>query len=295
MRSGGFRGGIYSIIAYDPVSNAWGVAAAGRLLALGSLVPWVQAGAGAVVTQGWPNSDAGRMALGLLADGMSAAGVIERLSGGDRGRWYRQFAVIDRFGKVAAYTGQECYPWKGHIAGQHFSCQATGVAGRKILDDMAAVYVGSSGPLADRLVAALRAAASAMGERQSQQAAAIVVAREHAGYRGIGDREVDLRVDDHPRPCEELARLLDLQRLYYPQPGAIQKTQATPELIRPLQQALAQMGFYTGPVDGCLSASTRAALTAFCEAENLEARLFPDDMIDPVVVERASYLAGSRP
>jgi uncharacterized Ntn-hydrolase superfamily protein len=203
----------FSIVARDPEAESWGVAVQSRFLACGSLVPWAKAGAGCVATQAFANARYGPAGLAMLERGLDAQAVVAALVGDDDGRDVRQVGVVDRTGTAAAFTGGECLPWAGHLVGSGFSCQGNMLAGPEVIAAMARSFEqGNGSTLAERLVAALEAGQAAGGDVRGQQSAAIVVVREGGGFLGLGDRAVDLRVDDHATPIAELSRLLALHR-----------------------------------------------------------------------------------
>ncbi|ADQ14181.1 DUF1028 domain-containing protein [Halanaerobium hydrogeniformans] len=204
----------FSIIAYDPESKEHGVAVQSKFLAVGSMVPWARAKVGAVATQAWGNPSFGPKALDLLEKGKSPEEVIEILKASDPGIDYRQFAVIDAKGRTAAYTGSECSDWAGEITGKNYSVQGNVLVNEKTLQAMADSFENSRGALAERLVKSLRAGQFAGGDKRGRQAAALFVVKEGGGIGGFDDRYIDLRVDDHPQPIEELSRLL---KLFYEQ------------------------------------------------------------------------------
>lgn len=206
----------FSVVAYDPATESWGVAVQSRFLAVGSIVPWAQAGVGAVATQALVNPRFGPLALAMLHQGLSAEEVVGGLVGGDPGRETRQVGVIDRHGQAAAFTGTQCFPWAGHVVGPHFCCQGNILAAEEVVAVMAeAMRRQSDQPFVDRLMAALQAGQAAGGDSRGQQAAALLVVRAGAGFGGYSDRAVDLRVDDHPAPVTELVRLVGLHREMY--------------------------------------------------------------------------------
>ncbi|MCC3144538.1 DUF1028 domain-containing protein [Halanaerobium sp. Z-7514] len=204
----------FSIIAYDPVSEELGVAVQSKFLAVGSMVPWARAGVGAVATQAWGNTSFGPRALDLLEKGKSPQEAVNILIEADQGAEFRQLAVINAEGKAAAYTGSNCSDWAGEIIAENYSVQGNILVNEKTLQAMADSFENSKGPLADRLVKSLRAGQFAGGDKRGRQAAALFVVKEGRGIGGFDDRYIDLRVDDHPRPIEELARLL---KLFYQQ------------------------------------------------------------------------------
>lgn len=203
----------FSITAHDPQTQSWAVAVASRFLACGSLVPWARAGAGCVATQAIANSGYGPAGLAMLERGLDAEAAIAALIAADDGRDVRQVGVVDGQGRAAAFTGEHCVPWAGHLVGAGFSCQGNMLGDAEVLAAMARSFEGNRDePLPERVVAALEAAQAAGGDVRGQQSAALVVVRAGAGFLGLSDRAVDLRVDDHPMPIRELARLLALHR-----------------------------------------------------------------------------------
>ncbi|MGF1583393.1 MAG: DUF1028 domain-containing protein [Gemmataceae bacterium] len=198
----------FSIVAYDPQRKEWGVGVASRVLAVGAVVPFAKAGVGAVATQSFANTTYGPEGLALLAKGKSTEEVIEILTKKDKARAYRQVGMIDANGNSANYTGSKCKEYAGAKKGKNYSCQGNLLAGKKVIDDMAAAFEKAEGRLAFRIMAALEAAEKAGGDKRGKQSAAILVVRAKGGYGGLNDRYVDLRVDDHEAPVQELMRLL---------------------------------------------------------------------------------------
>lgn len=200
----------FSIVAYDPDNEEWGVAVASKFLAVGSMVPWARAGVGAVATQAWGNPNYGPDGLDLLEEGKTPDEVIEILTEADPRGEFRQLGIIDKDGNTASFTGDQCLDWAGSKEGKNYSVQGNILAGREVVDSMADVFKNSEGPLADRLIAALEAGQEAGGDKRGRQAAALFVVKENAGINGLDDRYIDLRVDDHQTPIQELKRLLQL-------------------------------------------------------------------------------------
>jgi uncharacterized Ntn-hydrolase superfamily protein len=175
----------------------------------------VTAGVGAVATQAAGVAAYGRQALQELADGATPEEALVRVLAGDEGRETRQLGVVTADGRAAAFTGRECLDWAGHRIGAGFAVQGNILAGEAVVREMARAYEEMVGPLVRRLVAALVAGQAAGGDRRGQQSAAVVVERLGAGVssrEGI-DRICDLRVEDHPEPIAELARLVDMWAL----------------------------------------------------------------------------------
>jgi uncharacterized Ntn-hydrolase superfamily protein len=201
----------FSVVGYDPEKKEWGIAVASRVLAVGSIVPWAEANAGAVATQSFANVTYGPRGLKLLADGKSAQEVIGALTGDDQMRAQRQVGIVDSKGESATFTGNQCRAWAGGRSGKYFACQGNILAGPEVVDEMAKAFEGAKGPLAWRLFNALEAGDKAGGDKRGKQSAAIFVVREKGGYAGMNDRMIDLRVDDHKEPVEELGRILSLR------------------------------------------------------------------------------------
>lgn len=267
----------YSIVAFDRDASEWGVAVQSKFPAIGAVTPWAEAGAGAVATQSWIEVSYGRDGLRLLRDGFSAAEALERLLARDDGRDRRQVGIVDRDGRVATFTGRACAGWAGERVGDGYAAQGNLLVSAATLAALAQEFEASAArPLSERLVLALAAAQAAGGDRRGQQAAALRVVREGAGY-GASGIVVDLRVDDHPRPIEELARLHRLHVLHFGETPAAQWVPASAELVERVRGRLAQLGF-DGP-DLC------GALEEWAGYENVEARLHGVEVFDPVLLD----------
>ncbi len=201
----------FSIVAFDPERKEWGVAVASKYLAVGNAVPFAKANVGAVATQALVNVAHGPNGLELLAKGMSAEETLKALSESDKGIERRQLGLVDAKGKAVAFTGKGCTAYAGHKTGEHYACQGNILAGEAVINDMAKAFEESKGSLAWRMMAALEAADKAGGDKRGKQSAAILVVRDKAGPNGVGDRYIDLRVDDHKEPIPELAHILSLR------------------------------------------------------------------------------------
>jgi uncharacterized Ntn-hydrolase superfamily protein len=205
------RQGTYSIVARDPGSGEVGVAVQSHWFSVGSVVSWARAGVGAVATQSIGEPSYGPKALELLADGVDPADALARLVAADERSRFRQVAVVDAGGRVAVHTGDGCIAYAGHVVGDGYSVQANMMASTDVWPAMARGFEAAEGPLARRLIAALRAAEGAGGDVRGRQSAAIVVApRDGESWR----LRVDLRVEDHAEPLDELERVLDLADAY---------------------------------------------------------------------------------
>jgi uncharacterized Ntn-hydrolase superfamily protein len=202
--------GTFSIVAYDAEAEEWGVAVASRVLAVGYVVPWAKAGVGAIATQAYANLDYGIEGLTLLEGGLPAEEVLARLREADAESERRQVAVIDAAGNVAVFTGADTLPWSGNRSGPGYSVQGNILTGEDVLTEMERAYLATEGPLARRLVEALKAGEAAGGDSRGKESAALLVVRAGGGYQGKTDRFVDVRVDDHAEPVTELERVYGL-------------------------------------------------------------------------------------
>jgi uncharacterized Ntn-hydrolase superfamily protein len=205
------RHGTYSIVALDPATGELGAAVQSHWFSVGSLCTWARPGTGAVATQSVVEPAFGPHALDRIQDGASAQEALTELIGADPLGAVRQVAVVDAEGGVAVHTGTQCIPCAGDATGAHWSCQANMMARDTVPQVMSAAFEHAEGDLADRLLAALRAAEGVGGDvRGRQSAALLVVPAEGEPWQ----TRVDLRVEDHRDPIEEIARLLGLQRAY---------------------------------------------------------------------------------
>ncbi len=198
----------YSIVAWDEETGDLGVAVQSRTVAVGAVVPFARAGVGAVATQAVTNVNLGVSGLNRLGEGTEPKEALETILADDPGREERQVGLIDASGSAAAYTGSKCPDWAGHVVGEGYAVQGSMLVSELTLRGMVEAYLGSDGSLAYRLLRGLEEGQKAGGDRRGQQSAAVVVVREEGGPHGIGDRLVDLRVDDSPEPVRELSRIL---------------------------------------------------------------------------------------
>src|SRR5579872_7122013 len=275
----------FSIVARDPQTGELGIAVQSKFLAVGAVVPWAKAGVGAIATQSWANTSYGSHGLTLLAEGLSASETLTRLIGDDDGRASRQVGIVAMTGEPVTYTGDECYPWAGGLVGEHYASQGNILVGQETVQAMAHTFEQTPGYLCDRLVAALAAGQAAGGDSRGKQSAALLVVREGGGYGGFNDRFIDLRVDDHPEPIDELRRILALHKLYLfpPDPNDILPVDET--IARQLQTLLTATGDYSGNITGSYDDITRTAFRGFIGRENLEERWFEDARVDRVVLD----------
>jgi uncharacterized Ntn-hydrolase superfamily protein len=239
---------------------------------VGSVVPWAEPGVGAIATQSYANPRYGPDGLALLREGLSAEEAVERLTAADEGRAERQVGIVDNQGRAATYTGSECHDWAGGRTGLGYAAQGNILVGEETVGALATTFEATAHlPLVQRLLECLVAAQAAGGDRRGQQSASLLVVERDGGYAGLSDVLVDLRVDDHERPIEELRRIYALHdRLF----GASPREDWLPldgELRTEVHERLERLGYET--------------LDAWAGVENLEERVDGDDAIDPVVLE----------
>jgi uncharacterized Ntn-hydrolase superfamily protein len=267
----------YSIVACDLDHGQWGVATQSKFLAVGSVVPWAEPHVGAIATQSYANPRYGPDGLALLREGLSAEGVVARLTDGDEGRAQRQVGVVDAQGGAASYTGDECLSWAGGRTGPGYAAQGNILVSAETVDALAETFEATAGePLPVRLLDCLDAAQTAGGDSRGQQSAALLVVEKDSGYANLSDVLVDLRVDDHGRPLEELRRIYRLHNALFGEMPREEWLTVDDDLAAELHRRLAALGY-----DGDLA----VALRAWAGKENLEERVDGIGQIDPVVLE----------
>ncbi len=204
----------YSIVARDPVTGEMGVAVQSHYFSVGPIVPWAEAGIGAVATQSLVLVDYGPNGLALMKQGMTARGALDSLVRADAHNEGRQVAMVDAKGNVAAYTGKTCIPFAGDKGGVQYSCQANLMANDRVWPEMSAAFEKATGDLAERMMQALEAGQKAGGDIRGMQSAAILIVKAQSTGKPWADRVMDLRVEDSPQPLRELRRLIKLRRAY---------------------------------------------------------------------------------
>ena len=204
----------FSIVARDPATGELGVAVQSRWFSVGPIVPWIEAGVGAVATQSFVDPSYGKLGLDLMRAGKSAPDALKALVAGDAARDVRQVAMIDAQGHVAAHTGAKDIQAAGHHIGVNYSVQANLMLNESIWPAMSRAFESAKGDLADRMLAALDAAQAAGGDIRGRQSAALIVVSGKPTGKPWIDRTFDLRVDDSQEPLKELRRLVVLQRAY---------------------------------------------------------------------------------
>lgn len=204
----------FSIVARDPATGQLGVAVQSHWFSVGTMVPWVEAGIGAVATQSFVDPSYGKLGLELMRGGRSAPDALAALLAKDESREVRQVAMIDAQGRVAVHTGTKNIAAAGHVVGTNYSVQANMMLNERIWPAMAKAFENTKGDLADRMLAALDAAQAAGGDVRGKQSAALVVVTGKPTGNAWTDRIFDLRVDDSAEPLKELRRLVTLQHAY---------------------------------------------------------------------------------
>jgi len=204
----------FSIVARDATTGELGVAVQSHWFSVGSVVPWAEAGVGAVATQSFVEPSYGPKGLALMKQGFAPKAALAQLLAADAQRDVRQIAFVDAKGRVAVHTGAKCIPGAGQHVGDGYTTEANLMLTNEVPDAMAKAFEAAKGPLAERMLAALNAAQGVGGDARGRQSAAILVVRGSASDKPWTDRIVDLRIEDHPEPLKEMSRLLTLHRAY---------------------------------------------------------------------------------
>ena len=277
----------FSIVARSADGQSWGVAVASKFLAVGSAVPAAVAGVGAIATQADANVAYKGQALAHLDDGATASVALQRLLEDDDGRDHRQVGIVDVDGGAASHTGHACLEWAGSVTGDGYAIQGNILTGPEVVEAMESAWLASSpdAPLARRLLEALSAGDAAGGDLRGRQSAALLVVEDGAGYGGLDDIAVDLRVDDAASfggtPIRELARLLDLNDLYLTASTEDEKVPVTPELEAELEELARAAG--------------ARDFAAWVGTENYEMRVATDGTwIDARILEIIRATAGDQ-
>lgn len=303
----------FSIVAVDPENGDVGVAVQSKFPNVRPVVPWAEAGVGAVATQSFANVSYGPRGLSLLRNGATAEEALTILTKTDEGLHSRQAGIVDAKGNAASWTGNECFDWAGGYAGKNFggkgvlvtgsgyAVQGNILVGRETVEAMAQTFERTRGSLADRLVAALVAGGKAGGDRRGEQSAALLVKRKGAGYDETSDDYIDISIYDHPTPLKELERLYGLHKLFFFRSDPSNLLSIDKAICTELQTILSTEAykgflFYDGPVNGVFDDKTRKALQDFMGWENYDVRIREDDKIDSEVLQdiRKNYEAWTR-
>lgn len=282
----------FSIAAYDPNSQAFGVAVASKFLAVASVVSWARADAGAVATQALGKVSFGPDGLSMMAAGKSAQETLAALLATDPQRDHRQVGIVDRHGGAAAHSGTSCFDWKGHRVGEGFTCQGNILTGPETTAAMADAFAAAKGELADRLLAALLAGDEAGGDKRGKQSAGLLVVKANGGYGGDNDRYLDLRVDDDPEPVTRLRSLVATHHLFFGAVNPEDQLIINADIARELQAIMRTGGYRQAEPDGVWDDESIRAFWALVGNENLEERWHIE--INPNSIDRIAleYLRG---
>jgi len=263
----------FSIVACDLDEPAWGVAVASKFPAVGAVVPYAQASAGAVATQSFANTSFGPRGLEMMGAGKSAEATLAELLKDDEEREQRQVGLVDASGQAATFTGYECFEWAGGLTGPGYAIQGNILSGEQVVHAMQRTFLETKGNLPSRLHAALLAGDRAGGDRRGRQSAAIYVVKPGGGYGGYIDRWIDYRVDDHEDPVPKLGELLELHELYFGKSDEKDRVPLEGETLQELQEILVRLDYMNGKADGTYDEIAKAALRAFTGNENFEERI----------------------
>lgn len=259
----------FSIVACDLKEKTWGVAVASKFPAVGAVVPWAQADAGAVATQSFANTSFGPLGLQMMAAGISADEALAKLLMDDSDRELRQVGLVDAKGHAATFTGSGCFPWAGGVTGKGYAIQGNILANAKVVPAMEKKFLASKGDLPSRLYAALLAGDRAGGDKRGRQSAAIYVVKPNGGYGGFVDRWMDYRVDDHEDPVPHLGELIELHRLYFDKSLESERVLLKGKSLEQITAILKQEGYLKKNV------TFQDAYNAFIGNENFEERADP--------------------
>jgi uncharacterized Ntn-hydrolase superfamily protein len=273
----------YSILGWEATNGDLGVAVQSKFPGVGSLVPYGEAEVGAVATQGFGNPRHGSAGLTLLKCGATPQQAVDVLLNDDDHGHKRQFALVDRSGRVAAYTGADLHTWDGWAGssvGRHCVALGNGLASGDVVDQMVKTFEGSRACLAERLMAALESGQRAGGDIRGQQSAALLVLRRNGGYGSLDDRHVVISIYDHDQPIDELVRCYALHRLSYFPSERSKLVPIGPELALELKGFMAAIGFYEGEPDDNWDSAAQRRWELFLGSENYDNRINNGGMLD---------------
>jgi uncharacterized Ntn-hydrolase superfamily protein len=205
----------YSIVARDAKTGEMAVGVQSHWFSVGTVVPWAKAGVGAIATQSFVNTEYGQSGIPLLAKGVSPEEVFETIAQKDEGKAFRQVGIIDADGNTFAHTGERNIKFADHITGENYSVQANMMKNEKVVPAMAKAFEEYADlPLAERVINVLKAAQNAGGDIRGKQSAALIVVSGERNEKEDQPHQIDLRVDDHQDPVQELSRLLQVKHGY---------------------------------------------------------------------------------
>ncbi len=295
----------YSIVAFDSVSSDLGVAVQSKFPNVGGIVPWARAGVGAVATQSLSNTAYGELGLELLSRGASAEEALRIIMRTDTMLGDRQVGMVDARGNSATFTGVNTFDWAGGrtggqaggrpgakgevITGRTYAAQANIMVSDQTVKNLAVTFERSTGNLAERLIAALKAGQAGGGDKRGMQSAALLVVRKNAGYLGANDRYIDIRVYDAVDPIAELERLYAIHKLHFFTSEPADLVVITPEIVRQLEPILlrepaGQSQKWLPRAQGTANQAFLEALRNFMYWENYDVRVRMDGRIDRVVL-----------
>lgn len=273
----------FSIVGFDEKTGELGVAVASKFLAVGAVVPFAKAGVGAIATQSLANLSYGVEGLKLLEKGHSPKEIVEKLTSEDEGHVWRQVGIVDATGQSATYTGDDCYSWAGGAAGKNYAAQGNILVSQQVVEQMEATFEQTEGTLAERLLAALMAGDSAGGDSRGRQSAALLVVKEGGSYGGYTDRYIDLRVDDHEDPVQEVGRLLKLRNLYFEKTKSEDVLELSDEQVNRAGEYLFTLGYVAD--EAATKEQILEALHTYQHTENFDERVQEKGKIDRLVFE----------
>ena len=297
------RAHTYSIVAFDSATGDLGVAVQSKFPNVGGIVPWAKSGIGAVATQSLGNTAYGEKGLELMAMGATAPEAMRIVMRSDPRPAQRQVGMVDVRGHAASWTGDSCFDWAGGraggqavggkgqlIAGRTYAAQANTMVSDQTVKNMAEMFERSRGSLADRLMAALKAGQAGGGDKRGMESAALLVVRKNAGYLGLNDRYIDIRVYDDTSPIRELERLYDLHKLYFFTSRPEDLVPITPDVVKQLEPVLLrepvnQQEKWLAAPQGVANRTFLEALANFMYWENYDVRVRMDGKIDRVALE----------
>lgn len=259
----------FSIVACDLEEQAWGIAVASKFPAVGAVVPYARANAGAVATQSFADISFGPRGLDMMAVGLSAREALEQLLKDDPDKELRQVGLVDAKGGSFTFSGSGCFAWAGGLAGQGYAIQGNILASGRVVPAMEKAFLRSKGTLPARLFAALLAGDRAGGDKRGRQSAAIYVAKPKGGYGGTLDRWIDYRVDDHEDPVPRLGELLEMHELYFGKSPQEDRIQIRGRSLSQITRILEQEGYLKR------NKEFKEAFNEFIGNENFEERADP--------------------
>ncbi|GAA0449707.1 DUF1028 domain-containing protein [Alkalibacillus silvisoli] len=270
----------FSIVGRDPETGELGIAVQSKFLGVGAVVPWAEAGVGAIATQSMANTAYGKEGLQLLKEGKTAKEVMDILVEKDPDKAMRQAGIVDAGGGVATFTGDGCYDWAGGKTGENYAVQGNILVSEETVEAMAAGFEEKAGDaLAEKLLHALKEGQKAGGDRRGMQSAALFIVKEKGGYAGYNDRMVDLRVDEHETPINELERIYRLHQLYFTRTQEKDIININEEMRENLVRRLTQLNYLHDATD-VTDDTFYKALRNYIHTENFEEREQEQGKID---------------